>query len=60
MSAGFTTMEGWDYRTWEEESPLDRLVVTIAERLKDEFFIFNDEKIKEFDEKIRIVFWFDN
>lgn len=60
VSAGFTTMEGWDYRTWEEESPLVRLVVKITERLKEEFYIFDDEKIKEFDEKIRIVFWFDN
>jgi len=60
MSAEFTTVEGWDYRTWEEESPLARLANKITERLKEEFYLFDDEKTKEFDEKIRIVFWFDN
>ena len=58
--AGFTMMEGWDYRTWEEESPLAGLANKITERLKEEFYLFDDEKTKEFDEKIRIVFWFDN
>lgn len=60
MSAGFTTSEGWDYRTWEEESPLAGLANKITERLKEEFYLFDDDKIEEFDEKIRIVFWFDN
>jgi hypothetical protein len=35
-------------------------VDAMDKRVRDEFWVWNDEERPELDEKIRIVFWFDN
>jgi hypothetical protein len=50
-----------EYREWKEDSPLKPLVDKVDERMRDEFWISkDDEDTSKFDEKFRIVFWFDN
>jgi|688.fasta_scaffold656606_2 hypothetical protein len=50
-----------EYREWKEESPLKPLVDNVDKRMRDEFWIGEDEEdTSKFDEKFRIVFWFDN
>ena len=49
------------FRVWEyKNTVLDDLLSKLEELKRDEFWIFNDEDRPEFDDKIRIVFWFDN
>lgn len=49
------------HREWEyKNNVLDDLLAEIEKRKKDEFWIFSDEEKPEFDNQIRIVFWFDN
>lgn len=49
------------YREWEyKNTALDDLLEAIEKRKKEEFWIFDDEERPEFDDKVRIVFWFDN
>lgn len=56
-----TNQEGYVRREWVEPSTtLVPLIEKMKERLKDEFYIYNDDYDKKMDEKIRIVFWFDN
>jgi hypothetical protein len=48
-------------REWEEEiDVLHTLVKAMDERMRDEFWIWDKEEHPDLDEKIRIVFWFDN
>jgi hypothetical protein len=49
-----------EYREWKEDSPLKPLVDSLDKRMRDEFWHHGDEEKPELDEKIRIVFWFDN
>lgn len=50
-----------EYREWKEDSPLKQLVEKVDKRMRDEFWIReDDEDSSKFDEKFRIVFWFDN
>jgi hypothetical protein len=52
---------GLVHREWEEETDvLYKLTKGLDERKRDEFWIFDKEEHAELDEKIRIVFWFDN
>ena len=56
-----TTLTTWVKREWEEGCDvLKPLVDILNERARDEFYVWGDEERPEFDEKIRIVFWFDN
>lgn len=62
-----TNMEGYKRREWEDNMiELDPIINKIEERLIDEHCIYykSDEdkqnKLKEYEEKVRIVFWFDN
>lgn len=56
-----TTLTTWVKREWEEGCDvLKPLVDKLNERVRDEFYVWGDEERPEFDEKIRIVFWFDN
>jgi hypothetical protein len=48
------------YREWKEDSPIKSLVESLDKRLREEFWIHKDDKRTDFDEKIRVVFWFDN
>ena len=51
------------YREWEEDyNPLDGLIKNIEKRVRDEFWIWDEEsEISEaIQEDFRIVFWFDN
>lgn len=49
------------YREWEDEfSGLDEIIKRLTQRLKDELWLYDDERVNEFSEKIRLVFWFDN
>jgi hypothetical protein len=50
------------HREWEEEyDVLNPLIIAMDERMRDEFWIFRDDvDTTEYENKIRIVFWFDN
>jgi len=50
------------WRTWTEEyCPLDQLVALLEQRMKEVFWIFGSHPWKpELEDRIRIVFWFDN
>jgi hypothetical protein len=49
------------YREWKQDSPLKTLINNVYEKMRKEFWVRDeDENVSEFDEKIRIVFWFDN
>lgn len=51
----------YNYRTWEHEHDhLTKLISALEERKKDVFWIWDEEEHPEYDDKIRIVFWFDN
>lgn len=56
-----TSQEGYVYREWEYE---DDIVGTLVERLekrtREEFFMSDTADTSEHDDKVRIVFWFDN
>ena len=56
-----TTLTTWVKREWDEGCDvLKPLVDKLNERVRDEFYVWGDEERPELDEKIRIVFWFDN
>lgn len=56
-----TTDKTWLYRRWECKSDvLIPLIDALKERLKEVFYLWDDEKVFEFADKIRVVFWFDN
>ena len=56
-----TNQSGWVYREWEDEfTGLDEIIKRLTQRLKDELWLYDDERVNEFSEKIRLVFWFDN
>lgn len=56
-----TNQEGYIRKEWVEPSTtLVPLIEKITERMKDVFWIYNDDYDKSIEEKIRIVFWFDN
>lgn len=60
--AGWTDPSlGWIYKEWEDPSPLSRLVDKLIERRNEEFWMpIDNMEESEQDDKIRIVFWFDN
>jgi hypothetical protein len=52
---------GWVYKEWEDPSSLKRIVDKLIDRRNEEFWIRRDNMEEtEHDDKIRIVFWFDN
>lgn len=56
-----TTDESWVKRSWSKKSEvLIPLIDELKQRCKELMWIYNDERIIEFADKIRIVFWFDN
>jgi len=49
------------YREWKEDSILKPLLDNIDKRMRKEFWVREgDEDTSKFDERFRIVFWFDN
>ena len=50
----------WVYREWEDPTPLKKIVDKLNEKMKEEFWIYDDLRHPEKEEHIRIVFWFDN
>ena len=56
-----TSNKDYVRREWSEKyCPLNELIKRIEERKKEVFWIFDKQEHPEFDDKIRIVFWFDN
>ena len=56
-----TSVTTWVKREWEEGyDTLKPIVDAMDKRVRDEFWVWNGEERPELDEKIRIVFWFDN
>lgn len=56
-----TSMTTWVKREWEEGyDTLKPIVDAMDKRVREEFWVFGNEERPELDEKIRIVFWFDN
>jgi hypothetical protein len=56
-----TNQEGYVYREWKyEDDTIGILVTRLEKRLRDEFWLADDADTKEHDDKVRIVFWFDN
>ena len=50
-----------EYREWKEISPLKVIVDKVDERMRKEFWVReDDEDTSKFDDRFRIVFWFDN
>lgn len=63
----WTNMDGYITREWEMEvSLVDPIIETIEKRICDECYIYSrsqeekEEKLKEYYDKVRTVFWFDN
>lgn len=50
----------WVYREWSEDSPIKYLIDKIRDRYTDMFWTRPENQTSEDEEKIRIVFWFDN
>jgi hypothetical protein len=58
---GGTSLTDWVKREWEEGyDTLKPIIDAMDKRVRDEFWVWGDEERPELDEKIRIVFWFDN
>lgn len=63
-----TTAEGWERREWIcPYSVLERLIEAVKQRMCEEFYIWDflnpeekEEKLWEYADDFRIVFWFDN
>ncbi len=56
-----TSNESWVHRAWEDGSDSFELLIRgLEQRKKEEFWDFKKEETSKNDEKIRIVFWFDN
>lgn len=56
-----TNIKTYVRREWQREgSPLDDLIKELDQRLKEEFWVYNEKDIVEAESKFRIVFWFDN
>ena len=56
-----TSNKTYVYREWKEnEDLLKPIIDKIFERMKELYFYFRDEDIRENADKIRFVFWFDN
>ena len=56
-----TSVTTWVKREWEEGyDTLKPIVDAMDKRVRNEFWVWGDEGRPELDEKIRIVFWFDN
>ena len=60
-----TTIEGYEFRTWQEPSCLKYFIDSIKSRVANDFWIWDfqddyEEKIYEVADKVRVVFWFDN
>lgn len=50
-----------EYREWKEVSSLKKIVDKVDDRMRKEFWVSkDDEDTSKFDDKFRIVFWFDN
>ena len=57
----FTSVATWVKREWEEGyDVLKPIIDEMDKRVREEFWVWGDEPKPELDEKIRIVFWFDN
>ena len=50
----------WVHREWEEDSAVKYLVDKVREKYKEVFWTRPEDQTPEDEEKIRIVFWFDN
>jgi hypothetical protein len=56
-----TSVTTWVKREWEEGyDVLKPIIDEMDKRVRDEFWVWGNEPKPELDEKIRIVFWFDN
>ena len=56
-----TSLTTWVKREWEEGyDTLKPIIDAMDKRVREEFWVWGDEPKPELDEKIRIVFWFDN
>jgi hypothetical protein len=57
----FTSVTTWVKREWEEGYDILKPIIDeMDKRVREEFWVWGDEPKPELDEKIRIVFWFDN
>ncbi len=58
---GWTNQTDYVRREWfVNRSPVDSLIESLEERMRETFWLFDKESRPEFESKIRIVFWFDN
>ena len=62
-----TNIEGYEFREWQEDyCELDPIIEAIEKRICDECWVWykteeeKEEKLKEYENNVRIVFWFDN
>jgi len=56
-----TSIKTYIRREWEEKSEvLVPLIDSLKARCKELFYLWDDERVLEFVNKIRVVFWFDN
>ena len=58
-SWGQTSTYG-NYRTWSEPSIIQPIIDSLRELYKKEHYTWPEKQTREDEEKIRIVFWFDN
>jgi len=56
-----TNASDYVYREWEyKNEPVGELVELLEERTREDFCLNKDADTSDYDDKIRIVFWFDN
>ena len=56
-----TTQKEFVHRAWEEECQvLEPIISELDKRMRDDFYIWDKDDHPEIEEKVRIVFWFDN
>lgn len=56
-----TNNKDFIYREWEyPNNNLDEIINNLEVRIRDDFYLPYDADTSKYDEKVRIVFWFDN
>lgn len=56
-----TNMEGFERREWEEyDNLLEPIVIKLKERISEILWLYSEESVLQYVDKVRTVFWFDN
>jgi hypothetical protein len=56
----YTTNKKWKHKEWSIQNPIREIIENMETRKKEVFSIYDNLEHPEYDEDIRVVFWFDN